>query len=608
MARFITPGKSPNKYARFYKTPQSSVLKVIRISLNSGADFGGVVDAPMREANPTINYGTADFQGNARFEAGYFGTGDRTNTVIKFGGLTGAGTGTVTNAKLRLFVVFGSNNTVNASVLNTAFDVNTVTWTIRQTATNWNVAGVYSGTDVSASVAAQLLVTPSNNGSYVELSGAGLDTYVQNVLNGTTDNGLLLYDNNQTTPSSTSSFVSSEGTNGTRPELVFTLTPNSGSGVTGKSFDWCDVASASISPNVAITSTSNDLIDISNVSISPTASATGSSFDLADTSTSTISPSAAIMSAISDLKDVSQANLTSSTAITSATIDLTDISNASLSPASNLSGISTDQADVSNALISPVQSSSISSAAIDLTDIAQASISSLVAITGTSNDLTDTSNASISPVSSVSGLSTDLRDVSVGTISPNVPVTSNATDLSDISSASINAIINVTSATVDQLDVSSASISLITSLNSASVDGQDISNALISPAPTFNNLSGLSADGADSSSALISPVNALSGTSIDGADSIGIIADVMPVLPFSTAGWKVEYKGKKKKKEPELEEIIIRERAPPERRGTITLAQMFGVKGAAAINIDENIKYLIKRKQQKDDEDLMMLY
>lgn len=205
----------------------------VKISNNTNANYNGVVDAPIREAAPTINYGTADFQGSSKFEAGFFGTGDRTNTVIKFGGLTGAGTGTVTNAKLRLFVVFGSNNTVNASVLNTAFDVNTVTWNIRQTATNWNVAGVYSGTDVSAVVAASALCPVSSANTYLELTGTGLDTYVQNVLNGATDNGLLLYDNNQTVPGSSSSFVSSEGVDLTRPELVFTLTPSTGTNFTG---------------------------------------------------------------------------------------------------------------------------------------------------------------------------------------------------------------------------------------------------------------------------------------------------------------------------------------------------------------------------------------
>ena len=499
MARLNRPGKSPIKLARFYKRLGTTEPTVVRISLNSTANFGGVVDAPIREANPNTNYATSDFQFNAKFEIGSNNVGDRTNTVIKFGGLTGAGTGNVSNSKLRIFLLSTDSITVNAAVLNVPFDVNAVTWTIRQTGTNWNVAGVYSGTDVSASIAAQAITTAANLGTYVELTGAGLDAYIQNVLNGTTDNGLLLYNNNQVAPAGTSSYVSSEGANLQRPELVFTLTPSSGgSSVTGTSIDGLDVA-------------------ITN--ISPVASITGNSVDLIDTSNSSIRPTAAITSASIDLSDVALANITSITAITSAAIDLTDLSNTSLSPVSSISGVSTDQADLSNALISPVQSASISSAVIDLTDIAQASISPSVAITGTSNDLTDIGSASISPISSVGGSSADLRDVSASTISPLTSLTASNNDGADVSNASINATISVTSATVDQLDVSSASISPITSVSGLSGDGQDISDALISPTPTFNNLSGLSADGADSSSALISPINALSGNSTDGADS-----------------------------------------------------------------------------------------
>ena len=225
MAGFNRPGKSPNKLARLYKQKSSTNPNYIRISLNTTATYGGVVDAPIREANPTINYSTADFQGNPKFEVGYNATGDRTNTVIKFGGLSSVGTGyTVRDARLRIFCLYTDGIIANVAVLNSVFDVNTVTWNIRQTATNWVVAGGYGSVDLSNVFAAQAAVPVGSPGVYIEFMGAGINAYVQSVINGGVDNGLLLYNNTQSGPAGTSSYVSSEGANGFRPELIFQVT------------------------------------------------------------------------------------------------------------------------------------------------------------------------------------------------------------------------------------------------------------------------------------------------------------------------------------------------------------------------------------------------
>ena len=544
MARFITPGKSPNKYARFYKTRRSSVLKVIRISLNSGSDFGGVVDATIWEFNPNTNYGSSDNLGNPKFAVGFNDINDRSNTVIKFGGLTGAGTGTVTNAKIRLVLLSENGKTINASVLNTAFDVNSVTWNIRQTATNWNVAGVYSGTDVSAAVAASVLTATANLGSYIELKGSGLDTYVQNVLNGATDNGLLLYDSNQVTPGGTSSFYSSEAADGFRPELVFTLTPsNTNITVTSAVIDLADVSSASIRPLVGSSSATTDGKDLSNASVSPLSSATASNIDSADISTANLSPLTANTSANTDLVDVSQANISPLDSVSSATTDGADLSNANITSIVSVSGSNTDLADISAANVSPITSSS--SAVVDLADISNALISpQLAGVSSNTTDGADVSNANLSPLISVSSAVIDGDDRSNGTIGPLSSVISTVFDLTDInngqisplSSASslvfdgsdrslgnVSPLASLSASNIDGQDVSNASITSTVSVLSATTDGQDISNALISPVGASPSLSGASIDLGDISNALISPLAAVSSTSIDGADVIGVV-------------------------------------------------------------------------------------
>ncbi len=205
------------------------------ISDNTGASFSGTEDTFVRELSPTANNGTS-----GSFSVTFWTTGDRETALIKFTGLSSVLAGTVTNAKLRLYcnIVFGGG-VVELYALSRAFNETQATWNEASTGTNWGAGGALNTTtDHNPTLLGSINVTTA--GSYYEISGAGLDAYIQAVLGGAPDYGLILMFAgtvaNATSPNDSVGFTSSEGTDGQRPEITFDWAAASAGGTVSQTF------------------------------------------------------------------------------------------------------------------------------------------------------------------------------------------------------------------------------------------------------------------------------------------------------------------------------------------------------------------------------------
>ena len=206
------------------------------ISDNTGATFSGTSDTWLREQAPTSNFG-----GNGSFFVSAWTTGDRETALIKFDGWASEPTGTITSAKLRIYWVAAANTgTIEAYALLRAFNETQATWNEASTGTNWTTGG---GLDTTNDRSPTLLgsVSVPSSGQYYEISGAALNAYIQSIVNGGADLGILLADAGVLAPAGlfrATEFGSSEGTDGQRPELTFDWVAAAGGGstsVTGKS-------------------------------------------------------------------------------------------------------------------------------------------------------------------------------------------------------------------------------------------------------------------------------------------------------------------------------------------------------------------------------------
>jgi hypothetical protein len=223
----------------FFEAAGSGGSIPITISENSGATYAGVTDTGIKQANATTNFGT-----NPDIYVTAWDTSDHKHGLIKFTGLSNVGVGTVSNARIRFYChTNNGGSTINIFALRVDFDAATATWDIRQTATNWTTAGARStASDYNNTLLDSVVVTTT--GSYYEFSGAAIDAYVQAIINGGTDYGLILYNNGEpATPGLSHEiiFASSNGTNGQRPEMAF---------------DWLDGSSSS-SGSAAVTQALN---------------------------------------------------------------------------------------------------------------------------------------------------------------------------------------------------------------------------------------------------------------------------------------------------------------------------------------------------------------
>jgi hypothetical protein len=148
-----------------------------------------------------------------------------------------SGSGTVSNAKIRLYLTEkgGAKTLLRMfEILRTDWEENTSTYNAYKTGNNWTVGGAQGvGTDRGSTILSSLDVAALSTGAYVEFTGANLTALVQNAVNNSLPNinVIIQFDDLAFTAASYVRFVTSEGTDGGRPQLVYDIQSN-GVGVT----------------------------------------------------------------------------------------------------------------------------------------------------------------------------------------------------------------------------------------------------------------------------------------------------------------------------------------------------------------------------------------
>ena len=213
-------------------------MATITISENTGATYSGFITSPIKENNPNTNYSSG-----VEVELTSFDVGDRTFTLAQISGLNSVSEGgTVSNAKIRI-------NATNLSDPNLSFEAiqclrtvvqAQVTWNIYSTGNSWATAGGLNTTsDIGSTDLANLTIPVTTTNAYYELTGAGLTQWVQDVIDGTITNADIMMrpDPQNAQNAKFAGFVSENGTDGRRPELVFDY--DTGAGGSGKLINGC---------------------------------------------------------------------------------------------------------------------------------------------------------------------------------------------------------------------------------------------------------------------------------------------------------------------------------------------------------------------------------
>ena len=150
-------------------------------------------DANVQDTFVTKHQATTNHSANPSLYLEAVSTTNQGRMLIKFSDLVppggvvsvSAATLTFTNAD-----VVGATKGVEVRKFLTAWGYSTTTWNNRDTGTPWAVAGALGGADVDATVLATG-TAPTTTTSF-NLTGAGLITYCQAVMNGAADHGLLV--------------------------------------------------------------------------------------------------------------------------------------------------------------------------------------------------------------------------------------------------------------------------------------------------------------------------------------------------------------------------------------------------------------------------------
>lgn len=146
----------------------------------------GVITHQMRQESPTGVTGTGT---EWNMEAA---VGSHIRGFALFPMVPPGGTVTVTSATLTLFNVTAraTTRTVQLRKFLSAWTTTHACWNNRASGAPWNVAGALTGTDVDATVLATGTVPTTANTAF-DLTGAGFNTYCQDILNGATDYGFI---------------------------------------------------------------------------------------------------------------------------------------------------------------------------------------------------------------------------------------------------------------------------------------------------------------------------------------------------------------------------------------------------------------------------------
>ncbi|MFA6040540.1 MAG: hypothetical protein WC733_03475 [Methylophilus sp.] len=201
-------------------------MTVAVISDNTGATYSGHYAVEARESDPTTNYYGGGFIGRG-VEIQTYGSGDRDHGFFYPTGLSNlVGLGaTVSNVVLEIYATeIGATFDIVARglIVNSAY--NQLTWDDRLTSTAWTGGGATSTSDRNATVLATASLTNGGSG-YQAFSNSGLIAWVQAIVDGGTNYGLVIQPSNDTAyDGSYAFFTDNTQTDGQRPKLTVTYT------------------------------------------------------------------------------------------------------------------------------------------------------------------------------------------------------------------------------------------------------------------------------------------------------------------------------------------------------------------------------------------------
>jgi hypothetical protein len=193
-------------------------MPTITISLNGGADFGGVTDTQIKESAPTTNYASG-----LTMEATSYGSGDNTRSIVVVAPPSLAGPITVSAASLSLNQQSAEVGTRTVDLFKLLRGSSAATWNTHDGTNAWGTAGATGGADYDSTALASLSVTSA--AGYKTWSGASLAAYVEAQINAAASMRFLLARNPITAPPNDVTFnvfFQSDDADGVRPYLTIT--------------------------------------------------------------------------------------------------------------------------------------------------------------------------------------------------------------------------------------------------------------------------------------------------------------------------------------------------------------------------------------------------
>ena len=227
MIKGLFPSQSPANALRRLKataTTEASSTLVATISNNTGATYSGLTLATLREGNATTNYDPSG-PGSSGHQVQSYSLGSRAHILVNATGLSNITSGTVVSSSLKFNTATGLINASFTFVLRkmlAASDVTQVTWNNRLNSIPWGTAGCLGdGVDRNPTVIGQGVVTNKTTGE-VQISGAGLNQAVQDLINGTSTVFWFEIEelNDTAYDGSFAQFLSHAQTDGQRPVLT----------------------------------------------------------------------------------------------------------------------------------------------------------------------------------------------------------------------------------------------------------------------------------------------------------------------------------------------------------------------------------------------------
>lgn len=205
----------------------SGETSTVTVSDNTDATIGGTEDNELDQFSANTNHGSATLS----YVDAWVSPDFIVTMALRFP-LVGEVGSIASDSKLRLYLAEkgGAKTALQVfEILRPDWSESQSTFNQYKTGSNWTSGGAQGvGTDRGSTILATADIAAIATGNYVEFSGAGLDGLIQNAIanSQTSVNLLVQFADLSFTAASFARFVTSEGTDGQRPQLVYNLTNN----------------------------------------------------------------------------------------------------------------------------------------------------------------------------------------------------------------------------------------------------------------------------------------------------------------------------------------------------------------------------------------------